>query len=68
MRIKVGDKVETTKAHDQHFDSHEEGIIERVDGDYIELYTRTGEIITMHIKWVQPHKGDINWFYKGKLI
>jgi len=68
MKIEIGDKVETTKAHDQFFGSHEQGIIEKIDDNYVELYTRTGKPVMMHIKWVQAYKGDFNWFYRGKLV
>ena len=66
--FKVGDKVKTTKAHDQWFGYHGEGIIDRIDGDYIDLYVQMGAPITMHIQWIEPYEGDFNWFYRGKSV
>lgn len=66
--FEIGDKVETTKEHDHRFGSHEEGIIEKVDDNYIELRTRMGKYISLSNEWVQNYKGDFNWLYKGKLI
>ncbi|MCK4666927.1 hypothetical protein KAU33_09270 [Candidatus Dependentiae bacterium] len=66
--FKVDDKVKTTKGHDQFFGFHKEGIIERVDGEYIELYTRLGDHISLHTRWIEPYEGDFNWFYRRKLV
>ena len=66
--FKVGDKVETTKEHDQFFGTHTKGIIDKIDDKYIDLYTQLGDYITMHIKWVRPYKGNFNWFYRRKLV
>lgn len=66
--FEVGDKVKTTKDHDKFFGSHEEGILEKIDGDYVDLYVQSGRLLTMHIKWIQTYKGDSIWFYKRKLV
>lgn len=66
--FKVGDKVRTNKGHDQYFGSHDEGVIERIDGEFIELYTQIGIRISLHVRWIEAYEGDFNWVYKGKSV
>lgn len=66
--FKVGDKVKTNNEHNQCFGSHEEGIIERIDRVYIKLCTKTNNLISLHVKWIEHYEGNSKWFYKGKLV
>lgn len=68
FKLRPGDKVETTEDHYSRFDSHHKGVIERVDGDYIDLRCSLAPVLTLHKKWVKRYKGDLLIFYEGKLI
>ena len=66
--FKVGDKVEGTEAHSKHFGGTLKGIVEKVDGDYVEVYKNSSGNITLHFKWLQIFEGDFLFFYKGSLV
>lgn len=68
FKLRPGDKVETTDAHYEYFDSHHKGVIERVDGDFVDLRCSSSPVLTLHKKWVKRYKGDLLIFYEGKLI
>lgn len=64
----IRDKVESTKAHDEHFGSHLKGIVEKVDNNYLEVRIRTDKTVVLHSKWMKPFDGELLFFYKGKLV
>lgn len=66
--FKVGDKVEGTEAHSKHFGGTLKGIVEKVDGDYVEVYKSSSNNVTLHFNWLQIFEGDFLFFYKGSLI
>lgn len=68
LQFEVGDKVETTLAHDKFFGTYDKGIVDEVDGDYIGLYTQGGFVITIHKKWLHKFEGDLLFFYRGVLV
>ncbi|MCK5012875.1 MAG: hypothetical protein KAS66_03565 [Candidatus Omnitrophica bacterium] len=66
--FKVGDKVEGTEAHSKRFGGTLKGIVEKVDGDYVEVYKSSSNNVTLHSKWLQIFEGDFLFFYKGSLV
>lgn len=54
--LNCGDKVETTKKFDEETGLHHNGTIDDVDSNdynFIELLTDSGEMINLHISYVQ---------------
>lgn len=66
--FKVGDKVEGTEAHSKHFGGDLKGIVEKVDGDYVEVYKSSSRTVELNFKWLRPFEGEFLFFYKGKLV
>ena len=66
--FKVGDKVKGTEAHNKCFGGILKGIVEKVDGDYVEVYKSSSNNVTLHFKWLQMFEGDFLFFYKGSLV
>lgn len=68
LQFEIGDKVETSLAHDKFFGTQDRGIIDEVDGDYIGLYTEMKVVITIHKKWLHRCERDFLFFYRGKMV
>ena len=66
--FKVGDKVEGTEAHSKHFGGSLKGIVEKVDGDYVEVYKSSSRTVELHFNWLQAFSGELLFFYKGTMV
>lgn len=66
--FKVGDKVEGTEAHNKRLGGSLKGIVEKVDGDYVEVYQNSSGNVTLHFNWLQLFEGHLLFFYKGTMV
>ena len=58
--LNIGDTVETTEEHDRDIGIHYHGTIDDVnprDCNFIYLFTDEGEIVNIHIKYIQKCDG-----------
>jgi len=60
-QLKIGDTVETTEKHDRDIGTHYHGTIDNIDSrnyNFIELFTDSGEMVTIHTKYIQKYEGE----------